>query len=100
MERDKIKAINPKFDNVELAINFFRSVEKTAQKPPTHNVTPPISNRYGLYDSGMIRAIKNSPAVTRVLLCTKAETGVGASIARGSHIEKGYCALFVIDTNM
>lgn len=48
----------------------------------------------------MMRAIRNSPAVTRVLLCTRAETGVGASIASGSHMEKGYWALFVMETNM
>jgi len=43
-----------------------------------------------LTDSGLKRAKRNKPAVTRVLLCTRADTGVGASIARGSHIENGY----------
>ena len=28
--------------------------------------------------------------------CTNAETGVGAAIAAGSHLENGICALFVI----
>lgn len=28
--------------------------------------------------------------------CTRAETGVGAAIAAGSHAEKGTCALLVI----
>ena len=32
---------------------------------------------------------KNTPAVTRVDEWTKAETGVGAAIAAGSHLEKG-----------
>jgi len=36
-----------------------------------------------------------SPAVTKVEECTKAETGVGALIAAGSHLIKGNCALLV-----
>lgn len=85
-----MNAMRPRLDKVELAISFLRSVENTAQNPPTHKVIPPINNRKGLYDSGIIRAIRNNPAVTRVLLWTRAETGVGASMASGSHIEKGY----------
>lgn len=34
--------------------------------------------------------------MTRVDECTRAETGVGAAIAAGSHAEKGICALLVI----
>ncbi len=34
--------------------------------------------------------------MTRVEECTKADTGVGAAIAAGSHLEKGICALFVM----
>ncbi len=34
--------------------------------------------------------------MTRVEECTKAEMGVGAAIAMGSHGEKGYKALFVM----
>lgn len=33
--------------------------------------------------------------MTRVEECTKAETGVGAAIAAGNHLENGICALFV-----
>lgn len=36
------------------------------------------------------------PAVTSVEEWTKAETGVGAAIAAGNHLEKGICALFVV----
>ena len=36
------------------------------------------------------------PAVTRVDEWTSAETGVGAAMAAGSHLEKGIWALFVI----
>jgi hypothetical protein len=39
------------------------------------------------------------PAVTRVLLCTREETGVGAAIARGNQLQKGYWALFVKAVN-
>jgi hypothetical protein len=38
---------------------------------------------------------RNKPAVTKVLLCTKELTGVGAAIARGSQPQKGNCALLV-----
>lgn len=38
----------------------------------------------------------NTPAVTRVDECTKAETGVGAAMAAGSQLENGICALLVI----
>lgn len=41
-----------------------------------------------------MRSIRNTPAVTRVEECTKAEMGVGAAIAIGSHAEKGNWALF------
>lgn len=36
----------------------------------------------------------NTPAVTRVDECTKAEIGVGAAMAIGNHAENGYWALF------
>jgi hypothetical protein len=39
------------------------------------------------------------PAATSVELCTRAEMGVGAAIASGSQVEKGYWALFVKRTN-
>ena len=33
------------------------------------------------------RYMRNTPAVTRVDECTRADTGVGAAIAAGSHLE-------------
>jgi len=39
---------------------------------------------------------KKTPAVTSVEECTKAETGVGAAIAAGSHAENGIWALLVM----
>lgn len=38
---------------------------------------------------------RNTPAVTRVEEWTRADTGVGAAIAAGNHLEKGICALLV-----
>lgn len=40
------------------------------------------------------RIIINTPAVTKVDECTKAEIGVGAAMAMGNQAEKGYWALF------
>ena len=41
---------------------------------------------------GEQRANKKTPAVTIVAACIKAETGVGPSIASGSHVCKPICA--------
>ena len=41
---------------------------------------------------GEHRIIKNTPAVTKVAACIKADTGVGPSIAEGSHVCKPNCA--------
>lgn len=41
------------------------------------------------------RTKSQTPAVTRVELCTKALTGVGAAMAAGSHLVNGICALLV-----
>jgi hypothetical protein len=43
---------------------------------------------------------KNTPAVTRVLLWTRADTGVGALMAIGSQLPKGTWALFVKDAKI
>ena len=40
--------------------------------------------------------IRNTPAVTKVDECTSADTGVGAAIAAGNHLENGIWALLVI----
>ena len=42
-----------------------------------------------------MRNIKNTPAVTSVEEWTNEDTGVGALMAKGSHLEKGNWALFV-----
>lgn len=63
-------------------------------------VSTPIINKKNFMclscSIGKNRISKNTPAVTSVDEWTKAETGVGAAIAAGSHEEKGICALLVI----
>lgn len=48
---------------------------------------------------GYSRINMNTPAVTRVDECTRADTGVGAAIASGSHALKGSWALLVMLAN-
>ena len=60
-------------------------------------VTPPmIATAFiALTDNSKIgknRATKNTPAATIVAACIKALTGVGPSIASGSHVCSGNCA--------
>ena len=45
-------------------------------------------------NSGCMRAIRYTPAVTIVAAWISALTGVGPSIASGSHVCKGICADF------
>lgn len=77
---------------------FFRSCSQLADNPAYKAVIEEmIIVRYIIVGWGFeeIRIIKNTPAVTRVDEWTKAEIGVGADIAIGSHAENGNCALFV-----
>lgn len=55
-----------------------------------------IFDKFMLIIIMFIRINKYTPAVTNVEEWTKAETGVGAAIAAGSHAEKGTWALLVI----
>lgn len=52
-------------------------------------------HRETLLRSVKYRSIRYTPAVTRVLLCTREETGVGALIASGNHPTNGTWALLV-----
>src|SRR6476660_2225028 len=59
---------------------------------------PMMAMMFGAYDdaasrSGLIRHIRNTPAVTIVAAWISADTGVGPSIASGSHRYSGSCAL-------
>jgi hypothetical protein len=52
--------------------------------------------KWSWFRNGKNRIKRKIPPVTSVEEWTKAETGVGASIAAGSQLEKGIWALFVI----
>lgn len=72
-----------------------------AIRPAINIVTVAVSislllNSGDLDKVGENRIRRKTPAVTRVEECTKADTGVGAAIAAGSHAENGICALLVI----
>ena len=49
---------------------------------------------YACSNSGWQRTIRYTPAVTIVAAWINALTGVGPSIASGSHVCSGICALF------
>ena len=62
--------------------------------PAIKRVKTEINKSNGLkllhvFKNGKNRINKKTPAVTNVEECTRAETGVGAAIAAGSHLEKG-----------
>lgn len=76
-----------------------------APRPAMVIVRAAIKRRTGLNHGARLRRGKNrmatkTPAVTSVEEWTKADTGVGAAMAAGSHLENGICALFVMAANM
>lgn len=84
--------------SVDSAITFFKSDSKTPQILEHSIVRAPLQKtKYAFIVKikSNKRNKKNTPAVTKVDECTKEETGVGAAMAKGSHLEKGSCALFV-----
>jgi len=86
---------------VDKAITFFISHSAIAANPAVHAViaaaNSKIYSRAGTnFSEGKNRIKIKIPAVTRVEEWTRAETGVGAAIAAGSHLIKGNCALLVI----
>jgi len=93
--------INPNWLNVERAITFFMSISFMADRPAISMVREAIIiknklKRWSWFRNGKNRIRRKIPPVTRVEECTKADTGVGASIAAGSQLENGIWALFVI----
>jgi len=83
---------------VDSATIFFPSFSRRALRLAISIVTPPkTANKFSLVlvNHGVIRINTYTPAVTRVDECTKADTGVGAAIAAGSHELNGSCALLV-----
>jgi hypothetical protein len=80
---------------------FFISHSVQALIPAISMVDTAINNRMGLnhwleFRKGKNRINRNTPAVTRVEEWTRADTGVGAAMAAGSHLENGICALLVM----
>ena len=58
-----------------------------AKKAVIAPITVTTTRAVGAYsNNGEQRASKNTPAVTMVAACIKAETGVGPSIASGNHV--------------
>lgn len=97
---DKIKIISANWLNVDNAIIFLKSNSKIAVIPDINivNIEIYIINKKIFGFIMLLNWInKNTPAVTRVEECTREEMGVGAAIAKGSQVENGICALFVID---
>jgi len=95
--RVKAKNIKPNCLNVDKATIFFASVSKRAASLATINVNIPniLHILTFIEELSPNRIINQTPAVTRVDLCTKDLTGVGAAIAAGSHLMNGHWALLV-----
>jgi len=90
--RPKRIIIIPNCLRVDKAITFLRSDSKMAQILEISIVRIPVMKiKYKelSFIKSNKRNIKNTPAVTKVEECTSEETGVGAAIANGSHLEKG-----------
>lgn len=93
--------ITPSCLSVERAIIFFKSHSVIALRPAISIVVVATKRRVGQnsfhsFRNGKNRMSRKTPAVTKVEECTSAETGVGAAMAAGSHLENGIWALFVI----
>lgn len=91
--------ITPNWLRVDRATIFFMSISVRAAMPAISIVAVPTQYRYWeaclSVSQWLYRTIKYTPAVTKVEECTRADTGVGAAMAAGSHAEKGICALLV-----
>jgi hypothetical protein len=97
---ERLNIIKPNCLNVDKAIIFLKSVSNIAEKAEINIVRLEIKPiKKEIFSFLKIieekRIIRNTPAVTKVEEWTKAETGVGAAIAAGSHLLKGNWALLV-----
>jgi hypothetical protein len=95
--RDKAKNISPNWLSVDKATIFLPSVSISAAVLAIVSVLIPIISKMDLVVVSLLLYLIKSqtPAVTKVELCTKALTGVGAAIAAGNQLVKGTCALLV-----
>lgn len=89
--------IKPNCLKVDRATTFLPSTSISAAiLASTSVVVPNINNALTKDILACLKRTKSqTPAVTRVELCTKALTGVGAAIAAGNQLVKGTCALLV-----
>lgn len=88
--RPIVTIISPSWLDVENATIFLISFWVRAQVAVNRVVSAPrhkqIVRAVGLFSiRGLIRISKKMPATTIVLECSRAETGVGPSMAAGSH---------------
>ena len=98
---DKANIITPNWLKVDKAIIFFISHSVSAAIPAINIVKDAVKNKIveNIWKEARKewkRINRNTPAVTKVEEWTKAETGVGAAIAAGNHLENGIWALLVI----
>ena len=80
---------------VEYASTFLISNCAKAEKDPKNAVIAPINNSTQWASIGnrkWVLASRYTPAATIVAAWSNAETGVGPSMASGSHTENGNCA--------
>src|SRR4051794_4337744 len=83
---------------VEYASTFLMSVWATAMVAAKNAVSTPttamrVATQWAWCRIGLMRHIRYTPAVTMVAAWMSADTGVGPSMASGSHRYSGSCAL-------
>src|SRR4249919_244872 len=86
---------------VEYASTFLMSFWAQAMVAANSAVRPPTMAMVQLAAgaskiTALTRTIRNTPAVTMVAAWMRAETGVGPSMASGSHTWSGICALLPV----
>lgn len=84
--------IKPNCLKVDSATIFLASVSIKADNLATRRVINPSPLQAITLIVVLVpnRIINHTPAVTRVDLCTRDLTGVGAAIAAGNHLTKGH----------
>ena len=90
--------ISPSCEQVDQASTRFRSASAVAMRPAASAVAAPTQKRVSsatgdAAKTGYRRSTRNTPAATIVAECSRAETGVGPTIASGSQAESGSWAL-------
>ncbi len=84
---------------VDKAITFLKSRQNTALPLESRRVNLLITVSVHIivgWKQGEVRIIRYTPAVTKVEEWTRDETGVGAAMASGNHVQYGNMALLVM----